>query len=56
VIANGDFDDYWRYHLTQEHQRLYPAPPGPVRNPYLNPRSRQTPVVSLPGGAENPAG
>jgi hypothetical protein len=24
VIANGDFEDYWRYHLTQEHQRLYP--------------------------------
>jgi hypothetical protein len=25
VIANGDFEDYWRYHLTQEHQRLYPG-------------------------------
>jgi hypothetical protein len=25
VIANGDFDDYWRYHLAQEHQRLYPG-------------------------------
>jgi hypothetical protein len=23
VIANGDFEDYWRYHLTQEHQRLF---------------------------------
>ena len=23
VIANGDFEDYWHYHLTQEHQRLY---------------------------------
>jgi hypothetical protein len=25
VIANGDFDQYWRYHLAQEHQRLYPG-------------------------------
>jgi len=25
VISNGDFDDYWRYHLAREHQRLYPA-------------------------------
>jgi hypothetical protein len=25
VIANGDYDDYWRYHLAREHQRLYPA-------------------------------
>ena len=27
VISNGDFDDYWRYHLTREHQRLYPGTP-----------------------------
>jgi hypothetical protein len=25
VISNGDFDEYWRYHLTREHQRLYPG-------------------------------
>ena len=25
VISNGDFDEYWRYHLAQEHQRLYPG-------------------------------
>jgi hypothetical protein len=25
VIANGDYDDYWRYHLACEHQRLYPG-------------------------------
>ena len=25
VISNGDFDDYWCYHLAQEHQRLYPG-------------------------------
>ena len=25
VISNGDFDDYRRYHLAQEHQRLYPG-------------------------------
>jgi hypothetical protein len=23
VIANGDFDDYWRYHLRQEHKRIH---------------------------------
>lgn len=26
VISNGDFEEYWRFHLTREHQRLYPAP------------------------------
>jgi hypothetical protein len=25
VIANGDFPEYWRFHLTREHQRLYPG-------------------------------
>ena len=24
VISNGDFDEYWRFHLAREHQRLYP--------------------------------
>jgi hypothetical protein len=23
--ANGDFDDYWKYHLEQEHQRNHPG-------------------------------
>ena len=27
VISNGDFDDYWRFHLAREHQRLYPGTP-----------------------------
>jgi hypothetical protein len=25
VISNGDFDEYWRFHLAREHQRLYPG-------------------------------
>jgi hypothetical protein len=25
LIANGDLDDYWPYHLAQEHQRVYHA-------------------------------
>jgi hypothetical protein len=25
VISNGDFREYWRFHLTREHQRLYPG-------------------------------
>jgi hypothetical protein len=25
VIANGDFEEYWRFHLEQEHQRLHPG-------------------------------
>ena len=25
VISNGDFDDYWRFHLARVHQRLYPG-------------------------------
>jgi hypothetical protein len=24
LIDNGDFDDYWRFHLTREHQRVHP--------------------------------
>jgi hypothetical protein len=31
VIANGDFEEYWQYHLSREHQRLYP---GTVRARY----------------------
>ena len=23
VIANGDFDQYWRYHLRREHERIH---------------------------------
>jgi hypothetical protein len=26
AISNGDFGEYWRFHLTREHQRLHPAP------------------------------
>ncbi|MGH3125128.1 MAG: ISKra4 family transposase, partial [Streptosporangiaceae bacterium] len=25
VIVNGDFEEYWRFHLACEHQRLYPG-------------------------------
>lgn len=25
VIASGHFEEYWRFHLEQEHQRLYPG-------------------------------
>ncbi len=25
VIANGDFEEYWRFHLEREQQRLYPG-------------------------------
>jgi hypothetical protein len=25
VTANGDFEDYWRYHLRQEHKRIHGA-------------------------------
>jgi hypothetical protein len=25
VISNGDFKEYWRFHLASEHQRLYPG-------------------------------
>jgi hypothetical protein len=23
IRSNGDFDDYWAYHLAQEHQRIH---------------------------------
>ena len=25
MISNGDFGEYWRFHLAREHQRLYPG-------------------------------
>ena len=25
IISNGDFEEYWRFHLAREHQRLYPG-------------------------------
>ena len=25
VISNGDFEEYWPFHLEREHQRLYPG-------------------------------
>jgi len=25
VIATGDFEDYWRFHLRQEHKRIHGA-------------------------------
>jgi hypothetical protein len=25
LTANGDFDDYWPWHLEQEHKRIYQA-------------------------------
>ena len=25
VISNGDFEEYWRFHLEREQQRLYPG-------------------------------
>jgi hypothetical protein len=25
VITNGDFEEYWRFHLAREHQRVYPG-------------------------------
>ena len=25
VIANGDFDRYWHYHLRREHERIHHA-------------------------------
>jgi hypothetical protein len=25
VIGNGDFEEYWHFHLAREHQRLYPG-------------------------------
>jgi len=26
LLANGDFDDYWAWHLDREHERNYPRP------------------------------
>ncbi|MFG1711178.1 hypothetical protein ACFLIM_49305 [Nonomuraea sp. M3C6] len=23
LVSNGDFSDYWTYHLAREHQRIY---------------------------------
>ncbi len=36
ITRNGDFDSYWKYHLTQEHQRNHnpatPTPSSPAQN------------------------
>jgi hypothetical protein len=24
-MSNGDFEEYWRYHLAREHQRTHPG-------------------------------
>jgi hypothetical protein len=24
IISNGDFEEYWRFRLAREHQRLHP--------------------------------
>jgi len=32
VISNGDFEEYWRFHLAREHQRLYP---GTTQNEHM---------------------
>jgi hypothetical protein len=29
VLSNGDFEEYWRLHLTREHRAA--TPPGSVR-------------------------
>jgi hypothetical protein len=25
TLSNSDFEEYWRFHLGHEHQRLYPS-------------------------------
>ena len=25
IVSNRDFDEYWRYHLAHEHQRVHSA-------------------------------
>ncbi len=31
IITNGDFDEYWVYHLAQEHQHATPRTRSPRR-------------------------
>jgi len=39
--TNGDFDDYWRFHLTQEYNRNHRAryAEGKIPNPLVTPSS-----------------
>lgn len=41
LVTNGDFDDYWRFHLTQEHERNHRSryATGTVPNPLPGVRS-----------------
>ena len=53
AISNGDFEDYWRYHLEREHPRLYPAP-GRDNTRSLPDRvahSRQAAPIPIPASA-----
>ena len=39
VISNGDFEEYWRFHLEREHQRLHPGTPRASTHSARNPSS-----------------
>jgi hypothetical protein len=48
VLSNGDFEEYWRFHLAQEHQRLYPGTAqGRVARGDLTPGLPQNPGVTV---------
>jgi hypothetical protein len=58
VLSNGDFEEYWRFHLAQEHQRLYP---GTAQGQYtlgaLPPHSkRAAPIADRGAGGAAVAG
>jgi hypothetical protein len=52
VISNGDFDQYWRFHLGREHQRLYP---GAAQGEYaLGEPATASPAMALRKRSANP--
>src|SRR5262249_46158684 len=50
VLSNGDFGDYWRYHLAREHQRLYP---GTTQGRSLSVALPHTPTEPHPSSIES---
>ena len=55
MISNGDFEEYWRYHLAREHQRLYPGTKqGTIRtrrlSGYLTPEELHPKAMGLSSG------
>ena len=54
LCSNGDFDEYWRFHLSQEHERNHRARYAQGTNP--DPLCHGSPTVPSCGASSSPTG